>query len=169
LSRWPRRRRASLVASRKAAAYRRCVPLRSGGFLVLGSWLLAAPLLVACGATASGPTNSVAAANQRLAGSWRLQSFGSEVSLDLPLQAVLAAEVGQLIVSFNQGEYTAVGPGVNVAGRYDVTGIDGDLLQVTVYDAQGVGYHFAAQFSGNLLHFHIDDKPWAGVGALEHT
>ncbi len=110
-----------------------------------------------------------ASAGQRLAGSWRLQSFGPEVSLDLPLQAVLAAELGQLVVSFNQGQYTAVGPGVNAAGRYEVTSADGDQLQVTVYDAQGIAYHFAAQFAGNLLHFHIDDKPWAGVGALEHT
>ncbi len=129
--------------------------------------LLAAPALAGCASTTAAPANSVATANQRLTGSWRLQSFGAEESLDLPLQAVLAAELGQLVVSFNQSQFTAVGPGVNVAGRYVVTSAEGDQLQAILYDSQGVGYHFSAQFAGNLLHFHIDDKPWAGVGAVE--
>lgn len=155
-------------ACQKAAAYRDRVSSSSVKLLVLGL-LLTTPVWVGCGAAAGAPATSVAGAGQRLAGSWRLQSFGPEVSLDLPLQAVLGAELGQLVVTFNQGQYTAVGPGVNVAGRYEVTSADGDQLQVIVYDAQGVAYHFAAQFAGNLLHFHIDDKPWAGVGALEHS
>jgi hypothetical protein len=137
--------------------------------VALGSSLLALPALVACGSAAGTQTNSVATANQRLAGSWRLQSFGPEVPLDLPLQAVLSAEIGQLVVTFNQSQFTALGPGVNLTGRYEVTSADGDQLQVVLHDPQGVGYHFSAQFAGNLLHIHIDDKPWAGVGALERT
>ncbi|HWZ90848.1 MAG TPA: hypothetical protein VNW92_18430 [Polyangiaceae bacterium] len=129
----------------------------------------AAPTLVACSGSAGAPANSVATANQRLTGSWRLQSFGPEVPLDLPLQAVLAAELGQLVVTFNQSQFAAVGPGVDFNGRYVVTSAEGDQLSVILYDPQGIAYHFSAQFSGNLLHFHIDDKPWAGVGALEHT
>jgi hypothetical protein len=157
------------VARAKAAAYRNRVPSRSSKLLILGCLLLVAPALVACGATTSSPANSVATANQRLAGSWRLQTFGPEVPLDLPLQAVLAAELGQLVVTFNQSQFSAVGPGVNFTGRYVVTSAEGEQLQAILYDQQGVGYHFSAQFSGNLLHFHIDDKPWAGVGALERT
>jgi hypothetical protein len=135
----------------------------------LGCLLSAAPALVACSATAGAPANSVATANQRLTGSWRLQSFAPEVPLDLPLQAVLAAELGQLVVTFNQSQFAAVGPGVDFNGRYVVTSAEGDQLNVILYDPQGVAYHFSAQFSGNLLQFHIDDKPWAGVGALQHT
>ena len=123
---------------------------------------------MSCGA-AGGAANTVAVANQRLAGSWRLQSFAPEVPLDLPLQAVLTAELGQLVVTFGSGQFTAVGPGVNFTGRYEVKTAEGEQLYAILYDQDGVGYHFTAQFSGNLLQFHIDDKPWAGVGALEHT
>jgi len=146
----------------------RWVPSRYGKLLILGSLLFVNPALLACGSAAGAPANSVATANQRLTGSWRLQSFGPEVPLDLPLQAVLMAELGQLMVTFNQSQFTAVGPGVNFTGRYEVTSAEGEQLQAVLYDPQGVGYHFSAQFAGNLLHFHIDDKPWAGVGALEH-
>jgi hypothetical protein len=145
------------------------VPSRYVKVLILGSLLFVDPALVACGSAAGVPANSVATANQRLAGSWRLQSFGPEVPLDLPLQAVLTAELGQLVVTFNQSQFSAVGPGVNLSGRYIVTSAEVEQLQAILYDPQGVGYHFSAQFAGNLLHFHIDDKPWAGVGALEHT
>jgi hypothetical protein len=124
---------------------------------------------VTCASASGAPANSVATANQRLTGSWRLQSFGPEVSLDLPLQAVLAAELGQLVVTFNQSQFMAVGPGVNFGGRFVVTSASGDQLQVILYDPQGVGYHFDSQFADNLLHFQIHDKPWAGVGALERN
>lgn len=89
------------------------------------------------------------------------------VSLDLPLQAVLAAELGALIVTFNQGQFTAKGPGVDFAGRYEISSASGEQLSLILYDPQHVGYHFSAQFSGNLLHFQCNDKPWVGFGALE--
>ena len=130
--------------------------------------MLTAPLAVGCAASHS-PANGVANANQRLSGSWRLQSFAPLVPLDLPLQAVLGAEVGTLVVTFNQGQFNAVGPGVNFSGRYLVQSAEGDQLTVVLYDPEGVPYHFSAQFAGNLLHFESADKPWAGFGALEHT
>jgi hypothetical protein len=129
--------------------------------------LLSAPLVVGCGQ--QSPANSVANANQRLAASWRLQSFAPVVPLDLPLQAVLSAEIGTLLVSFNQGQFSAVGPGVNFSGRYEVRSASGDQLSLVLIDPQGVNYHFTAQFAGNLLHFESADKPWAGFGALEHS
>ena len=129
---------------------------------------LAIPGTVGCGA-ASAPASSVAAANQRLGGSWRLQSFAPLVSLDLPLQAVLGAELGTLVVTFNQGQFNATGSGVNLSGRYEVTSASGEQLALVLYDPQNVGYHFTAQFAGNLLHFQSNDKPWVGMGALERS
>jgi hypothetical protein len=144
------------------------VALRFAKLLVL-AWLCAAtPLFVACG-SASTPASSVLAANQRLGGSWKLQSFAPLVALDLPLQAVLGAELGTLVVTFNQGQFSAVGPGVNFNGRYEVTSASGDQLSLVLYDPQNVGYHFSAQFAGNLLHFQSNDKPWVGFGALERA
>lgn len=155
------------VARHQAGAYRPAVPSRYAKILVLGGLLLSAPLVVGCGQ--QSPANSVANANQRLAASWRLQSFAPVVPLDLPLQAVLSAEIGTLLVSFNQGQFSAVGPGVNFSGRYEVQSASGDQLSLVLIDPQGVNYHFTAQFAGNLLHFESADKPWAGFGALEHS
>ena len=129
---------------------------------------LVAPLTTAC-AGSTTPANAVATANQRLAGSWKLQSFAPAVQLDLPLQAVLGAEIGQLVISFGQGQFTATGPGVNFTGRYEVTSASSDQVQFVLYDPQNVGYHFSGQFAGNLLHFQSNDKPWVGFGALERA
>jgi hypothetical protein len=129
---------------------------------------LAAPLLVGCGGS-STPAESVTVANQRLGGAWRLLRFSPAVPLDLPLQAVLGAELGQLILTFNQGQYSAVGPGVNLSSRYEVTGASGDQVSLILYDAQNVGYHFSAQFAGKVLQFQSNDKPWMGFGELERA
>jgi len=87
----------------------------------------------------------------------------------MPLQGVLSAELGQLIVTFNQGQFTAVGPAVNVSGRYEVTSAGDEQLNLTLYDAQSVAYHFTAQFMGKELQFQSNDKPWTGMGSLERT
>jgi len=92
-----------------------------------------------------------------------------EVPLDLPLQAVLSAELGNLVVTFNQNQVTAAGPGLNFNGRYEVANAAGDQLDITLYDPQGVAYHFTSQFSGNLLNFQSTDKPWRGMGALQRN
>jgi len=157
------------IACCRTAAYRRCVPTRSAKVLVLAGLCLAVPLFSGCAAGGSPNANSVGSANQRLGGAWRLQSFAPLVSLDLPLQAVLGAEVGTLVVTFSQGQFSAVGPGVNFNGRYEVTSASGEQLSLVLYDPQNVAYHFSAQFAGNLLHFQSNDKPWVGFGALEHT
>jgi len=142
--------------------------MRSAKVLIFAALCLATPGFVACGA-ASGPASSVLVATQRLGGSWRLQSFAPSVSLDLPLQAVLTAEIGALVVTFNQGQFAAVGPGIDLSGRYEVTSAGADQLSLVVYDAHQVAYHFTAQFMGNLLHFESTDKPWVGFGALERN
>jgi hypothetical protein len=145
------------------------VSSRLAKLLVSSSLFLTAPALVACGSSSSKPVNSVANADQQLSGAWRLQSFTPAVALDLPLQAVLMAEVGALVVTFGQGQFVAVGPGLNFTGRYQVVSAQDDTLQVVLFDTQGVGYHFAGQFAGTGLSFNSVDKPWAGVGTLQRA
>jgi hypothetical protein len=111
----------------------------------------------------------VVVADQRLSGTWRLQRFAPEVALDLPLQAVLASQVGNLTVTFGAGQFTATGPGVSLTGRYSVLSAQGDAIEVVVYDPDGVPRHFTAQFVGTVLTFHAEDKPWQGDGALQRT
>lgn len=157
---------ASLRSARRPPTLLR---VRFSTFCVLGCLSLTVPLGTTACAGSATPANSVSTANQRLAGSWKLQSFAPVVQLDLPLQAVLNAEVGQLVISFGQGQFTATGPGVNFAGRYEITSASADQLQFVLYDPQNVGYHFSGQFAGNLLHFQSNDKPWVGFGALERA
>jgi len=144
------------------------VGIRTAKFVFLAGLCVSAPLFVGCGSKTS-TADGVASANQRLGGSWRLQSFSPSVPLDLPLQAVLSAELGQLIVTFNQGQFTAAGPGVNSSGRFEVTSASGDQLALILYDAQGVGYHFTAQFMGKDLQFQSNDKPWTGMGSFQRA
>ena len=141
------------------------MPTRSAKVLLLAGLCLATPLFAACGSS-STPADSVVSANQRLGGSWRLQTFSPATPLDLPLQAVLSAELGQLIVTFTQGTFSAAGPGLNFSGRYEISSAAGDMLSLVLYDAQGVGYHFSAQFVGTELHFQSNDKPWIGLGTF---
>lgn len=156
------------IACDQVRAYRFTVTERLRSLLLLAGLCLVTPIFAACGSK-SAPADSVASANQRLGGSWRLQTFSPSVPLDLPLQAVLSAEQGQLIVSFNQGQFSAVGPGLEFAGRYEVTQASGEQLALILYDAQGVSYHFTAQFMGKDLHFQSNDKPWTGFGRLERN
>jgi hypothetical protein len=144
------------------------VATRSAKLLFLAGLCLTSPLVLGCGSS-STPADSVVSANQRLGGSWRLKSFAPSVPLDLPLQAVLSAEIGSLIVTFNQGQFSAVGPGVNFSGRYEVTSASGEMLSLSLYDAQNVRYHFSAQFVGTVLHFQSIDKPWIGTGEFDRA
>lgn len=138
-------------------------------YCLLGCLALTLPVSTAACGGSSSPANAVNTANQRLAGSWRLQSFAPAVQLDLPLQAVLNAEIGQLVITFGQGQWNAVGPGVDVSGRYEVLSASNDQVQFVLYDPQNIGHGFTAQFAGNLLHFQSNDKPWVGFGALVRT
>ena len=147
-------------------AYRSSVATRSAKVLFLAGLCLASPTFAGCGSSHT-PVDSVLSANQRLGGAWRLQNFSPAMPLDLPLQAVLSAEIGQLIVTFDQGQFSAVGPGVNFTGRFQVTSASGDQMSLVLYDPQNVAYHFSAQFAGRLLTFQANDKPWVGTGALE--
>ena len=157
-----------MIARGRGGAYRLAVGIRTAKFVFLAGLCVSAPLFVGCGSKTS-TADGVASANQRLGGSWRLQSFSPSVPLDLPLQAVLSAELGQLIVTFNQGQFTAAGPGVNSSGRFEVTSASGDQLALILYDAQGVGYHFTAQFMGKDLQFQSNDKPWTGMGSFQRA
>jgi hypothetical protein len=141
---------------------------RFAKLLFLAGLCLATPVFLGCGSS-NAPVDSVVSANQRLGGAWRLKSFVPSVPLDLPLQAVLSAEIGSLIVTFTQGQFSADGPGVNFSGRYEVTSASGEMLSLVLYDAQNVRYHFSAQFVGTVLHFQSIDKPWIGVGEFDRA
>lgn len=106
-------------------------------------------------------------AGQRLQGTWRVQSFTPESPLEAPLQSLLNAELGQLTVTFTGSNYSAVGPGIDISGRFEIQNAGGDILSGTFYDQTGVAYRVSGQFDGPRFLFHSYDSPWLGSGVLQ--
>ena len=123
--------------------------------------------LSACGGSQSAARDPVAEANQRLQGSWRVQSFTPEAMLEPPLQSLLNAQLGTLTVVFEGEAFAATGPGVTMNGRVQILSAEGDVLTGTLFDATGVGYRVAGQFQGSMFHFRSHDAPWRGTGVLQ--
>lgn len=139
--------------------------LRSGSSL-----LLLTLVATACGGGTSGQAQSpTGAAEQRLQGSWQLLGFQPSLQLEAPLQGLLDAQLRALTISFSAGSFTATGPGVETAGRYEITSASGESLSGRLYDRAGAGYGITGQFVGTQLHFTSTDSPWAGRGTLERS
>lgn len=136
---------------------------------VLG-WLVAASLSTACGgSSAPAATSPTGVAHQRLQGSWQLLGFQPSLELEAPLKGLLDAQLKTLTITFNSGEFTAAGPGVDTGGRYEITTVSGDSITGRVYDRAGAGYGISGQFVGDQFRFTSTDTPWAGSGVLERA
>src|SRR5262245_16645553 len=125
--------------------------------------------LAACGGGGGQAVNPSQAANQRLQGNWHLLSFRPNLALEAPLQGLLDAQLKTLTITFTAGQFTANGPGVDSAGRYEITDAAGDSFTGRVYDRAGAGYGITGQFAGAQLQFTSTDSPWAGNGVLERA
>lgn len=123
--------------------------------------------LSACGGSQGAATDPTALAGQRLQGSWRVQSFTPEATLEPPLRSLLNAQLGALTVVFEGETFAATGPGVTMNGRVQILSAQGELLTGTLFDATGVGYRVAGQFQGSTFHFRSHDAPWRGTGVLQ--
>ncbi len=142
----------------------------------LSAHVLALTLLagsaVACGGSGQAgqpAAGSPGAASQRLQGDWHLVGFAPSLELEPPLKALLDAQLQTLNLSFNNGQFTATGPGVDSGGRYEITQASGDSLTGRVYDRSGVAYGISGVFVGTQFRFTSTDSPWAGSGVLERV
>ena len=131
--------------------------------------LFASCILVACGGSSTPASDPTAAAHQRLQGSWQLLGFQPSLELEAPLKGLLDAQLKTLTISFQNGEFTAAGPGVDTSGRYEISSASGDTLSGRVYDRAGAGYGITGEFVGNQFRFTSTDTPWAGTGVLERA
>ncbi len=126
-------------------------------------------LFTGCGGSSGQPSDPSQAAHQRLSGNWHLQSFQPSLAFEEPLKGLLEAQFKALTVSFQNGMFTAKGPGVDTSGRYEITSASGDSFNGRVYDRAGAGYGISGQFSGSLLQYTSTDPPWVGTGTLERA
>jgi hypothetical protein len=136
---------------------------QASGLVLLGS------LVSGCGGQKTEPTNPSVAANQRLQGQWRLLSFRPNLALEAPLQGLLDAQQNTLNITFDNGQFTAAGAGVQTGGRYEITSASGDTLTGRIYDSAGAGYGISGRFVASQFQFTSTDSPWAGTGVLERS
>lgn len=129
---------------------------------------MSVPVATACGSR-QAPPDPVVQAGERLRGNWLLVEFKPSETLDAPIQGLLAAQFNALVVSFDGGQMTARGPGVDVARGYRVTQALGAEFSLDIIDPSGVTYRVSAAFQHDLLRFRSHDSPFRGEGTLRRT
>lgn len=169
-----------MTAGDKAVHARPAFFVRAGrviraGFAVAPLALLVPAMSSLVGCASSGMTSSqiaaqdLASAGERLKGSWVLNQFQPEVSLEPMLAQLLQLQVGHLVVTFDGTHFVANGVGAQATRTYRVVEADGDHLKMTFYDDTGVPYDCEGFFDGNSLHFQGLTSPWTGSGVLART
>ena len=141
---------------------------------VFGSrrWMLFVVALAAlgCGGRQDKPVDEAAQArqyaNQRLTGRWLLVSFQPEVTLEPMLGALLAAQMNQLVVTFQAPQMHARGVGVDTIRRYKVVDALGARVAIRTVDDSGATYDAVGEFRGQELFFESRTIPWRGRGVL---
>lgn len=121
------------------------------------------------GGQASQSANPTSVVSQRLQGSWQLVGFAPSLELEPPLKSLLDAQLQALAITFENGQFTATGPGVETGGRYEILSATEDSLTGRVYDRAGAGYGISGQFIGSQFRFTSTDSPWGGSGVLERA
>jgi hypothetical protein len=106
-------------------------------------------------------------AMRRLEGNWLLVRFQPDVALEPMLANLLTIQFGRLTVSFQNGNMTASGVGVDAHRRYQVLEAYHTRLTVRVTDEGGVTYNVIGEFRGQELWFQSRTMPWQGSGVLQ--
>jgi hypothetical protein len=102
----------------------------------------------------------------RLEGDWVLVEFRPQDQLEPMFAALLAAQMGQLRVSFRGGSMTIEGVGVQAQRTFKVTQAAADGFTGVMVDPTGVSYQVTGAFQGVDLAFVSHSDPWRGTGRL---
>ncbi len=134
-------------------------------------------LLVACAgspgaaspaATAAANARDASAMDRRLQGAWRLVDYRPYVAPDPMFQALLASQVGVMIVRLDHGQLSADSPTFHVTRPYRVVTAAGPLFTVESPDVGGAVFTTSGTLSedGRSISFQGDTEPWRGAGSL---
>ena len=134
---------------------------------------LAALISTACagnrGADAEDPAARIAAANQRLQGTWLLVDFQPEVPLEPMLAQLLGMQMGRLTAQLDGGRLVSTGLGVNATRTYRIDDASMDRFKLTLFDETGVAYESWGDFQGDLVRFESLTPPWRGRGSMKRV
>ena len=151
---------------------KRRTSLRIGTLLSTAALVFGSVTTVACGGgqgSASDPSRQIAAANQRLLGTWVLVDFQPEVPLEPMLGQLLSMQIGHLTAQLDGGRVVATGMGVQATRTYRIDEASGDRFKVTLFDETGVSYQAWGDFQGDVLRFEALTPPWQGHGSLKRV
>jgi hypothetical protein len=112
---------------------------------------------------------AVADADSRLRGSWTLQSFRPDVSLEPMLQAMLDFQYGRLTATFDGKRMIADSVGIHVDRAYQISEPKGDEFKITSFDDHGVPYEAICTFAEGKLQVHSTTDPWRGYALLTRS
>jgi hypothetical protein len=113
--------------------------------------------------------HQIAAANQRLLGTWVLADFQPEVPLEPMLAQLLSLQMGRLTADLDGGRLVATGPGVQATRTYRIDQASMDRFKLTLFDETGVSYEAWGDFQGDVVRFESLTTPWRGRGALKRA
>jgi hypothetical protein len=126
--------------------------------------------LLACGGGGGTPgdtaSQEIKRSSGRLEGEWVLVEFRPRDQLEPMFAALLAAQMGQLRVSFREGQMSITGVGVQAERTYKVTQAAADGFNAVMIDPNGVSYQVTGAFQGVDLAFVSHSDPWQGNGRL---
>jgi hypothetical protein len=86
--------------------------------------------------------------------------------MEAPIQAMMAAELGQLRVSLDASQLTATGPGLQVTRGYRIVEVVDQSATLVVTEPTGVSMRVWIDIHNDTLTFRPLDAPWNGEGKL---
>ena len=142
-------------------------------FLASGLAIILLQAGAGCGGSRSSASDAAAIdrtrAADRLRGHWLLVDYRPEQPLEPVLGAMLAAQLGRLVVTFDGQSFIAEGSGFRAQRSYEVTDAAGDAAHLVLRDETGVRYDVQGRVIGADLEFHAETSPWQGTGRLRRT
>jgi hypothetical protein len=126
-----------------------------------------------CGSSAAPPPDTAkqaaSDASARLEGSWTLVDFQPAQPLEPMLQALLSAQMNQLVVTFHAGKMSIQGAGLSAERTFTVTSAAADGFSADITDPTNVVYQVNGAFQGQMLGFTSLTDPWRGQGRLQRA
>jgi hypothetical protein len=120
------------------------------------------------GSTAEASARDASAMDMRLQGAWRLVDFRPAVAPDVMFQALLASQVGTMVVRFDHGMLYADSDVFHVMRPYRVASAAGSAFTIESPDVGGAVFASNALLSddGRTISFTAQTDPWRGNGTL---
>jgi hypothetical protein len=150
-------------------------------WVALVTALFSATAIAGCASNQGQPASAVAQDTASIqsyltAGPWRLVDYRPDVTLEPMLQAMLAAQVRTMVVSFDGRSMIAQSPSLQVTRPYTIENPAGLAFDIVSPELQpgaattggaNMRSHCEMGIGGRVLTFRARSEPWTGIGTLQ--